>query len=938
MLDSLKEMLKPSNDSSRELQNNIKKEKERVEKELKYSEHDKVNIDFLLTMLGNGFIDEDYRYFISKRYGGKLDLFDNFYLNILKCDLSPDYKEKISHLDRVVDEIHDYQWSHPSVLNNNILTYLFENNMSEQIDGFINAIQNHFVENEKDDFVKQYDDSLPEQSKWIVDNLLGRISEKNSFAPFFNKNSESLFCRMLCNLSIDKARERKIPLKIFLKKRKNFAEFIFETAKKNDSLKNKLQKLDIEVESIVNYKDSVRTFIVDESLYKITKKNLDYVFASFGDRKPYSYFDYIRENVFLRKKIIDSSEINDFVKNILLGEKKITISSEGIVVLLFNNYLESEMANRIIERIDDESVDLVNLRLLRKNEIDILKDFSEGQNIAYNLIRYKKVKVDFSNTLYLFEFADEKDFLQFLNENIDTITKRMEKDEYVWSDCLSKFYKMIYSADAVGTEIFTKISDALISEKVDILDLVELDVNVPIEKEKKMLLECFKRSDYGKIEKTGNIFFDIIKENFDFFIELFSDIKWLCFRSWEENMSVFLKIGLGGRNKHISFEDNQINILMQMISPYSFSNIMKYWKGKIGTDDVSEILEKIFIKKEDNKVEVANCFDVWIKGFGKTAVAEFLNNNNASLNNFIYKKLKDYCSEWVNPVVSIASKSEIIKEAVADGSYVAHNQYCQNLIDGLKTYVWDKQNDVIYSIRNGIGSFVASIDSRFDLLFNDLFVLGRNIYQAADGAAHSAEDLVRHLNEDYLCPRNEINVNPVLLGAVFEAYFDHEGNLRRNLKMSFYQDVMKQLNDYPSGITFIRNCLFPYFDEGLLLYIPGQDDVAFDVSGSNQGGIFEIQSIKCFGIEILISRGESNHYESGKEFIGRGNIDSLKRLIGNYLAIPMSHIKLNMPNSDISKYRIDEYIKDRCEVALAVDYNRRQKNTIRQELDSLMKL
>lgn len=583
------------------------------------------------------------------------------------------------------------------------------------------------------------------------------------------------------------------------------------------------------------------------------------------------------------------------------------------------------MANRIIERIDDESVDLVNLRLLRKNEIDILKDFSEGQNIAYNLIRYKKVKVDFSNTLYLFEFADEKDFLQFLNENIDTITKRMEKDEYVWSDCLSKFYKMIYSADAVGTEIFTKISDALISEKVDILDLVELDVNVPIEKEKKMLLECFKRSDYGKIEKTGNIFFDIIKENFDFFIELFSDIKWLCFRSWEENMSVLLKIGLGGRNKHISFDDNQINILMQMISPYSFSNIMKYWKGKIGTDDVSEILEKIFIKKEDNKVEVANCFDVWIKGFGKTAVIEFLNNNNDSLNNFIYKKLKDYCSEWVNPVVSIASKSGIIKEAVADGSYVAHNQYCQNLIDGLKTYVWDKQNDVVYSIRNGIGSFVASVDSRFDLLFNDLFVLGRNIYQAADGAARSAENLVRHLNEDYLCPKNEVNVNPVLFGAVFEAYFDHEGDLRRNLKMSFYQDVMKQLNDYPLGVSFIRNCLFPYFDEGHLLYIPGESDVVFDITGTQLGNTIEIQSIMCSGIEILVTHGAFNHYVFEREFRGAGNIDSLKRLIGNHLAIPSSHIKLNMPDSDISEYRIDEYIKDRCEIALAVNYKRRPK-------------
>ena len=925
MLDSLENMLKPSNESSRELQNNIKKEKERVERDLKYSEHDKVNIDFLFTMLENGFIDEDYRYFISKRYGGKLDLFDSSYLNTLKCDLSPSYKYEISHLDLVIDEIQDYQWSHPSVLNNNILTYLFKNNMSEQIDGFINAIQNHFIENEKDDFVKQYVDSLPNQNDPIIDNLLGKISEKSSFVPFFNKNSEQLFYRMLNNLSLENVTERKIPLLNFLRTRKNFAELIFEEAKANDSLKSKLQKLDVEVDNIINYKDSVRAFIIDESLYKITKENLDYAFAYNGKEKPYSYFDYIRENVILKKKIINSSEINNFVKTILLDENKLTISSEGIVCLLFNNYLKSEMANRIIERIDDESVDLTNLRLLYKNEIDILKDFSEGQNIAYNLIHYKKVKVDFSNTLYLFEYANEKDLLLFLNENIDVITKRMEKNDYIWSDCLDQFYKMIYSSDKVGVEIFEKISDALISEKIDILDFVELDTNVSTEKEKGLLLECFKRRDYGKIEKTGYKFWDIIKAKFDTFFVLFSDIKELCFRSWEENMSVLLKAGFSERNKHNSLEDNQVNILLQMISPYNISSIMEYWDRKIDVEGVSRILSKIFTKKEGGKVEVTNCFDVWIKRFGKAPVLDFLNNNKASLNNFIYRTLKDYCDRWANPVVSIASKSGIGENAVADASYAAHYQYCQDMIDGLKTYVWDKQNTTIYSIKNSIGSFFASVNSTDKFLINDLFVVGRNIYQAAEGAAHFAEDLIEHLSEDYLCPKNKESVNAILWGAVFEAYFNHEGALRKNLKTGFYQDVMKQLNADPLGKAFMKDCLSPYYDEGHLLYIPGENDVVFDVTGIKQGKTIEIQSIKCSGIEILVTRGSVNNYVPECEFKGVGNIDSLKQLIGNHLAIPSSHIKLNMPDSDISVYRIDEYIKDRCEIALAVNYKRRPK-------------
>lgn len=936
MLDSLENMLKASNENSQKLQNNIKREKEKVERDLKYSEHDKVNIDFLLTMLGNGFIDEDYRFFISKRYGGKLDNYDNFYLNTLKCNLDPIYKDKINHLDLVVDEIQDYQWSHPSVLNNNILTYLFENNMSEQIDGFVNAIQNHFIENGKDDFVKQYIDSLPLQYSAFANDLLGKISKKSSFAPFFNENSESLFCRMLCNLSLDKVPERKIPLLNFLRTRKNFVEFIFEAAKKDDSLKIKLQKLDIEVESIVNYKDSVRTFIIDESLYKITKENLDYIFASNEDEKPYSYFDYMRGNVILRKKIINSSEINNFVKTILLTEKKMIISSEGIVSLLFNNYLESEMVDRIIERIDNESVDLVNLRFLRKKEIDILKDFPEGRNIAYNLIHYKKVKIDFSNTLYLFEYADENDFVQFLKENIDTIVDRMNKDEYVWSNYLNKFYAKIYSSDKVGTEIFIKISDALISENIDILDLVEIDKYVSL-KRNEIILECFKRRDYGKIKKTSGKFFDVIYRNFNLFIEYFSDITWQCHRSWEENMSVLLKTGLGGYNENNLFGEYQLNVLMKMISPYNFSNIVGCWNSSGDTDVVSKILEKIFIKREKKNIIVIERFAVWLMEYGKKAVLEFLNSNSDSFNNLIYTKLKDSCDEWIHPVVMMASRKGIEASAIADSSYLPVHQYCRDVIEKLKSYIWDKQNAAALSVKNNLRDWLKSNDYSYEDLYNDLFVLGRNIYQAADGGAYDAIGLVENLNGDYFLSATAMGRNPILMGAVFEVYFNHEGNLRKALKAGYYDEVMKQLNNNPLVFSFIRESLKPYFDQGLLLYIPGQDDVVFDIMGECQGWLIKIKSIKCYGVEILISHGESNYYEPGKEFIGGGDIASLKRLIGNHLAIPPSHIKLNMPTQNVSRYKIDEFVKERSEIALAVN-NRWQKSTDIQVTGSLINI
>ena len=916
MLDSLEDMLNPSNDSSRELQNNIKKEKEKVERVLKYGERDKVNIDFLLTMLGNGFINEDYRYFISKRYDGKLNLFDNSYLNTLKCELSPNYTDRIDHLDLVVDEIQDYQWSYPSVLNNSILTYLFENNMSEQIDGFINAIQNYYNEKGKDDFVKQYVDSFPNQNYAIIDNLLGKISEKSSFDPFFDESSESLFCRMLCNLSLEKVPERKIPLMNFLRKRKNFAEFIFEMAKKDESLKGKLHKLDVEIEKVSDYNDSVKSFIIDEALYKTTKENLDYVLASCGNPKPYSYFDYVRENILLSKKIVCSAEINNFVKTILLSENKLTISSEGIVSLLFNNYLELEMVNRIIERIDDESVDLVNLRLLRKKEIDILKDFPEGQNIAYNLIHYKKVKIDFSNTLYLFEYADENDFLQFLKENIDTIVGRMEKDEYIWSNYLNKFYAMIFSNDKVETEIFAKISDALTSKKIDVLDYADLNENVSVEKQKALLQECFEREGSIINEKSNVAFITLVMNRFDFFMENFFDIKWKCGPNWDKNMSILLKNGFrnGFGNDYLFI--SRLNSLMQMISPKFFPNIMKYWIVENGVQETSDIVEELLNENHINS---------WLNIFGLDVVLGFVHNYKDSLNSAVVNLLKKHCENWINPVFDIAEKYGIKRNAIADKNYSSYNDYCNTIIQGLKSHDWYKQNPSVSFFWEKVSLFL-DVNPYSDQINSDLFVVGRNLYQAAEGSANDVVQLISNykasVSDSY---RHRFgNFDPILCGAVFEAYFNNSGNVRNELKYTYFDEVQDQLDNYPESRRFIAECIKPF--SGLFIYVPGNDDVIFDIEGVIDDKKMEVQSIKCIGIEIFANGPKKDIWYDDGLPNNSVDIDYLRGVIGKYLAIPKSHIKFNLPSQDILRYHIDisKYsLKPRDEIVLAINYKKR---------------
>ena len=62
--------------------------------------------------------------------------------------------------------------------------------------------------------------------------------------------------------------------------------------------------------------------------------------------------------------------------------------------------------------------------------------------------------------------------------------------------------------------------------------------------------------------------------------------------------------------------------------------------------------------------------------------------------------------------------------ALADQNYMCEDDSIQNIIDALKSYNWYKQNPAITQLERM--KFVQSDK-------DDLFVLGRNIYQAACG-------------------------------------------------------------------------------------------------------------------------------------------------------------------------------------------------------------
>ena len=105
--------------------------------------------------------------------------------------------------------------------------------------------------------------------------------------------------------------------------------------------------------------------------------------------------------------------------------------------------------------------------------------------------------------------------------------------------------------------------------------------------------------------------------------------------------------------------------------------------------------------------------------------------------------------------------------AIADSNYVFNKESAfSQIVDDLKSYNWYVQGPAIWKLHT-IDYSVATE--------NDLFVLGRNIYQAACGNCFSCLDFIKEFSSiDYIPDSAKENI---VNGMAFEIYYDKNGAL-----------------------------------------------------------------------------------------------------------------------------------------------------------------
>jgi Caspase domain len=152
------------------------------------------------------------------------------------------------------------------------------------------------------------------------------------------------------------------------------------------------------------------------------------------------------------------------------------------------------------------------------------------------------------------------------------------------------------------------------------------------------------------------------------------------------------------------------------------------------------------------------------------------------------------------------------------------SKFSHQVIKALKSLTWPRQNPAIEELTasNADG---ASTDS--------LFVLGRNICQAAEGCSRAAERFIDRFVER-TSGMNAKKRKALLDGILFEIFFDSNGGLRDAPKVRSFNRVfdLQKFPELADSFEFIAGCLAP--ESHRYLAIPGKaHSISVDVTLSD---------------------------------------------------------------------------------------------------------
>lgn len=231
-------------------------------------------------------------------------------------------------------------------------------------------------------------------------------------------------------------------------------------------------------------------------------------------------------------------------------------------------------------------------------------------------------------------------------------------------------------------------------------------------------------------------------------------------------------------------------------------------------------------------------------------------------------------------------------EAIADATFIpAAGSPISEVINELKSHNWYTQNPAIASLTT------AKLEACDD---NELFVLGRNIYQAACGSANSATSYIEEFHSETQGLLQEKR-KALLDGMLFEVFFNSKGEIRETFKTSKFNLLfgLRKFEIFSPSFELLSDALITY--QNRFYVIPGKArQVNIDIKSSRlESGEFLITGIYFEGTNLIQHIAEIDSISTYP--IRHGN---LIKKITNEMMIPESQLTITKDFADDSKVLI----------------------------------
>lgn len=237
----------------------------------------------------------------------------------------------------------------------------------------------------------------------------------------------------------------------------------------------------------------------------------------------------------------------------------------------------------------------------------------------------------------------------------------------------------------------------------------------------------------------------------------------------------------------------------------------------------------------------------------------------------------------------VNAKSPYSESVLKDRDYVFDGSEIDNIIEGLKSCDWNRQNPAIDKFTT-IGVKPNEINK------DKQFLLGRNILQSST-AAFNVNSFVENLGNN-ISKYSIEGENHILNGVLFEIYFNSNGEFRVDNFKNYHLDTIFKLQTnqlFEKSFKYIHDTLLPYKDQ--LYYIPDCSNnlINIDVRVEEReekdfyGGHKKVQCI----LNIVFSGIDITSDFTKKHYINGINEERLKEMLSDFTLSPSYLININ---------------------------------------------